>query len=232
VGEGTVWYLYSSRAVPAILNFNPTAKFIVGIRNPLEMASAMHSTEVMVGHETEKSFERAWELQFERKEGREIPAKCTEPMVLYYGDICSTGKQLNRLFSLVKRENAFVYLFDDLKKNPRKVYKSILEFLNLPDDERTEFPILNPHRKVMSKRVSEVVNTLSRKIDVGPLKKKLGIQTGGGLFRAIKKINTKIVKRDPLSASMKNELWQFFSEDVGLLEGLLNKDLQHWNPNR
>src|SRR4030042_1995639 len=36
VGEGTPWYLYSKEAVPNILRFNHSAKFIVMIRNPVD----------------------------------------------------------------------------------------------------------------------------------------------------------------------------------------------------
>lgn len=232
VGEGTVWYLYSKKAIPAILDFNPQAKFIVGIRNPIEMAPAMHATEVMVSHESEKSFARAWELQFERKQGKAIPKKCPEPKVLMYGDICSMGAQLNRMLARVKPEQVYIYLFDDLKQNPKRVYKGILEFLGLRDDGRDDFPVLNPYKRVKSPVIADAINSLSRKIDVGPLKKKMGIKTGGGFFRAIKRMNTKKVKKRPLSPALKKELWEYFRKDVAILENLLDRDLTHWNPNR
>src|SRR3990167_9603139 len=38
VGEGSVFYLASNCAVPSILQFNPQAKFIVMVRNPVDMA--------------------------------------------------------------------------------------------------------------------------------------------------------------------------------------------------
>jgi hypothetical protein len=42
IGEASVWYLSSADAVPAILQYQPEAKFIVMLRNPVEMAPALH----------------------------------------------------------------------------------------------------------------------------------------------------------------------------------------------
>ena len=42
VGEATVWYLSSPEAIDRILKYNSDARFIVMVRNPLEMAPALH----------------------------------------------------------------------------------------------------------------------------------------------------------------------------------------------
>ena len=48
VGEASVWYLSSPVAVQNILRFEPEARFIVLLRNPIEMAVAMHS-QMLIG---------------------------------------------------------------------------------------------------------------------------------------------------------------------------------------
>lgn len=63
VAEGSTHYLYSSVAVPHILKYNPDAKFIVCLRNPVEMAPSLHSERLSWGRETVKSFEKAWDMQ-------------------------------------------------------------------------------------------------------------------------------------------------------------------------
>ena len=43
VGEGSTHYLFSKVAVPNILVYNPDARFIVCLRNPVDMAPSLHS---------------------------------------------------------------------------------------------------------------------------------------------------------------------------------------------
>ncbi|MFO7878451.1 MAG: sulfotransferase, partial [Bacteroidales bacterium] len=63
-GEGSVWYLYSKEAVPNILKFQPDAKFIVMLRNPVDVAYAMHSTHLRNKvNENVDDFKKAWDLQ-------------------------------------------------------------------------------------------------------------------------------------------------------------------------
>ena len=63
VGEASVWYLYSKEAVRNILEFNPNAKFIIMVRNPIKMAPSLHQQLFYNGRETEKDFNKAWCLQ-------------------------------------------------------------------------------------------------------------------------------------------------------------------------
>lgn len=43
IGGASVWYLTSANAVENILNYQPQARFIVMLRNPIEMAPALHA---------------------------------------------------------------------------------------------------------------------------------------------------------------------------------------------
>ncbi len=56
VGEASVWYLYSSVAVASILRYRPDARFIVMLRNPVEMAPALHAEMLLGGHESVRDF--------------------------------------------------------------------------------------------------------------------------------------------------------------------------------
>ena len=63
VGEASTNYLYSREAVPRVLEYNPKAKFIVCVRNPVEMAPSLFAQRVWEGRDTVKCFEDAWRLQ-------------------------------------------------------------------------------------------------------------------------------------------------------------------------
>ncbi len=92
VGEATTGYLRSEKAVPAILKYAPSARFIVCLRNPIEMVQSVHAQLVKKGTEIEVSFERAWALQEVRRRGYSIPKTCHDSKVLLYGQACTLGK--------------------------------------------------------------------------------------------------------------------------------------------
>ena len=52
VGEASVWYLSSTEAVRNILRYQPEARFIVMVRNPVEMAPALPAEMLLSGHES------------------------------------------------------------------------------------------------------------------------------------------------------------------------------------
>lgn len=43
MGKASIWYLYSERAVEEIGEFDPQAKIIVMLRDPVEILHSLHS---------------------------------------------------------------------------------------------------------------------------------------------------------------------------------------------
>ena len=87
VGEGSTEYLRSAVAIPAILDYNPSAKFLVLLRNPVELVHAFHQTQVFTMSEDISSFEDAWRMQNLRSERRNIPLTCIYPCLLKYREV-------------------------------------------------------------------------------------------------------------------------------------------------
>lgn len=79
VMEGSTRYLQSVEAIPAILAFNPQARFIAMVRDPVEVAQAYHMEQRFSLHEDVEDFRTAWNLQDQRAAGQQIPATCGEP---------------------------------------------------------------------------------------------------------------------------------------------------------
>lgn len=52
IGEASTGYLYSKVAVENIEKYSPGARYIVCLRNPIQMAVALHEEELSLGHET------------------------------------------------------------------------------------------------------------------------------------------------------------------------------------
>src|SRR5262245_38442672 len=82
LGEASPSYLYSRTAIRAIDRMFPAARFIVMVRNPLEMMPSYHARLLFTLDEDVADFETAWRLQKQRAIGREIGrASCRERRV-------------------------------------------------------------------------------------------------------------------------------------------------------
>jgi hypothetical protein len=223
IGEGSALYLYSDAAVPNILRVVPDAKFIVMIRNPIEMAVSYHAQLRAGAEEDIGDFATAWRLQEERSNGSRIPRFCREPSALLYGRVCSTGWQLKRLYSRVSRDRVLLLLRDDLKRDAKSVYQRTLEFLGVPDDGRTAFPVYNRRQPRMRSQLVQVgIRTL------GYLSVGRGIGRRLGIFRLIVRLNSRKAENEVLDPQFVSELRNYFHYDVKELSALVGQDLSGW----
>jgi len=113
LGEGSVSYLYAPGAIERILHFNPQARFIVQLRNPLKMLPSYHLRMQFLLQEDQADFETAWGLQAARMRGESIPKRCLDPRLLIYTEVAKFGAQIERLFKIAGREQTHVIIFDD-----------------------------------------------------------------------------------------------------------------------
>ena len=216
VGEASVLYLLSDDAIPNILEYNNASKFIVCVRNPVEMAQSLHEQCVFVGDEKNKNFKDAWYKQRSEWEQRGV-CKITD-----YGPVCQLGWQIERLFARVPSNSIHVVIMDDLRLDARKEYLAVLKFLGVSDDGKTQFPVLNSAKK----RIFPIVNQAARL--AGNVKRRLGIVKGLGLLDAVGRINTHVRPRQKICDALEKELKSYFREDVRLLSDRLQRDLTHW----
>ena len=222
IGEGSVWYLYSSNAVANIAAYNPAAKFIVLLRNPVEMAPSLHEELVFTGREDVADFAAAWRLQEPRRQGRNLPRMVWEPKYVQYGDLCSLGAQVERLFATVPRARVKLVFLEDLITDPAAAYRSILQFLGVDDDCRTDFKPVNQakqRRWPSLLRVAWLVTTM---------KKAVGIEGGLGLWRRVDAYNRIERERMPINAETRRMLQDYFRADIVKLQALAGRDLSHW----
>lgn len=222
IGEASVMYLFSKVAVQNILKQIPEARFIVMVRSPIEIASALHSQALMNMDETIPSFEKAWQMQDERRLTGKVPRQCKEVKMLMYGEIARVGEQVQRLYEQVDQSRIKIIFMDDLKVSPRLVYRETLGFLGVGDDGREHFPVINENRSVRSYFVKNLVD----QVDV--IKRILRINKGLGLKKRIKASNQKITKRDPVEMKFEQELLEFFVDDIKKLEQITERDLSSW----
>lgn len=229
IGEGSTAYIYSAEAIPNILAFQPAAKFIVMLRNPIDMVYALHAQKLLSLEEDVTDFERAWSLQARRLEGECLPKFCREPKLLAYANLGRLGAHLERVFAQVPEAQRKVLLFEDFVQHTRAVYLEVLAFLGVPDDHREEFPPINESQQARVQGLYEFGHRPPEKLInlVGALKRCLGIERLNILSRMLE-WNVRKTQRKPLSPAMMKTLSEAFSGDIDLLAALLGRDLSHW----
>jgi hypothetical protein len=70
-GEASVWQLTSPAAVRNLLRHHFDARFTVMLRNPVELAPALHMEMSVAGHESVRACREARDLQDLSHEGRD-----------------------------------------------------------------------------------------------------------------------------------------------------------------
>jgi len=227
VGEATVWYLFSSQAVPNIERELTGSRYVVMLRNPVDMASSLH--EQMTLHQVEHipDFSDAWEHSPLRRAGQGVRRWVIEPRLLDYQHVCLLGEQLERLFAVVPAERVLVLLLDDIKEDPRREYVRVLEFLGLPVDERVSFPARNPAKRVRwhGLQLGIVFGMKAERVIRG----KLGLPpVHSRLLRGLNDLNKTPRQRPPMQPSVRERLTEYCAEDIRRLERLLGRDLSGW----
>jgi hypothetical protein len=229
VGEASVWYLYSEEAIPRIIARNPRAKFIVLLRNPVNMAHSLHNQLYQALDEDIDDFRRAWDMQAQRSEGRDIPRHCREPKHLLYKQVCSFSHQLERLFAHVPRNQSLVIIADEFGTAPEQTYVRALEFLGLPPDGRASFPRVNSSMTRRSRLLAVALRSIPWQM--APLYRTskavanaVGLRPGA----AISRWNRKERARAPLDPLFRRELAAEFAPDVERVERLLERRLDLW----
>jgi len=226
VGEASVRYLHSRDAVANILRYNAAAKFIVMVRNPAEMVHAWHGQLVFNGEEDVTDFERAWNLQNARRGGESLPCGCIDVSALLYGEFCSVGAQLNRVYESAPRARVHVVLFDDLRDDPAGVYRAVLKFLDAPAEHTPPGGFVAHNRaKVRRRLLRQARHALQ---PLAKLKTALGIRKPFGISKRIEKYEGRAQPRAPLRPEFARALVEYFADDVRLLENLTGRDLSHW----
>jgi hypothetical protein len=234
-GEASVYYLSSAVAVPNILKYDARSRFIVLVRNPVEMLQSLHAMFCYAFYEDRRNCEAAWELQAERRAGRSIPALCDEPALLQYENICRFGSQVERLLAQVGRDQVKIAVFDDLVSTPKSVYEDVLAFLGIPTDGKTSFPRINARQQY---RVAWVARALQSPPGLQRLRARLRHEyyvkqswlgkLAYGTALKLKSYNSKAPRPAEMPAAFRDRLAKVLRPEVERIEQILGRDLGHW----
>lgn len=229
IGDASIFYMFSKEAIKNIYKLNPNAKLLVMLRNPIEMSHSFHQQILFTLDENEKNFEKALNLEENRKKGESIPKDCRASKLLYYSEIAKYGEQLENIYEYFSRENVKVILFDDFKKSNRNSYVEVLNFLEIKDDGRNEFPRVNDSKKAKSNFINKIVNRPPKFAQsIAKLTRKILNKPRLGILSSLDHMNREKLEKKEITIKEKQLLLASYKEDIKKTEKILNKDLSSW----
>jgi len=232
IGEASVWYLFSETAAAEIKAFNPSARIIIMLREPVEMMYSLFQYFRYDGNEPLPVFAAALAAEPDRRAGRRLGRQTYFAPGLVYRDTARFARQVQRYFDVFGRKRVQIVLLEDLAANPAAVYRDTLKFLDvdsaygLPQFER-----VNAAQTVKNRALRAVLNDpglRSAILAVRPWLPQPVFNACHKIERMLNRVNSSAAKPPPLDLELKSELRREFIPEIEKLSELIGRDLSHW----
>ncbi|MBN1523369.1 MAG: sulfotransferase [Spirochaetales bacterium] len=169
IGEASVLYLFSTSAANEIYRFNPDAKIIIMLRNPVERAISHYKIDLNTGF-TRSPITELIENYDEKNTVWGTRSLCLE-MSAYYS-------QIKRFIDIFPKQQLRIYYYDDFIKDPAKIVQDVFSFLGVNSQYKVQTDIKYnpsslpiPRSSTLSSLASKLrIKTLYEKIPVTRLK--------------------------------------------------------------
>ena len=224
--EGSTAYLYSQVAAEAIYAFNPEAKIIMMLREPVDFLFTYHTQMLRTSctFEEVEDFMTAIELEAERKAGKNIPKNCFDEKFLYYSDRASYTEQIERFRKVFPAEQLKIIIHEDFKANNEAVYDDVAAFLGLDTAYRPQFKTINAKVGVRFRRLKQASDQL-----LFPLKQWIRPRLSGGIYKTLRALYRKLFFRTKGLPTLRPEdkivLMRRYKNEVAKLSECLGRDL-------
>ena len=221
VVEATPAYLRSRDAPTNIHAFEPAARILVMVREPVELLRSLHAKMLSRGHEVLENFREAIDAEPARRTGRQLPAGLFWPSSLYYSEWIAFAAQIERYRAVFTADRVKVVVYDDFQRNNASTYAEIARFLGLDASFQATPARTNVNRSV---RFPLLARSLAWVGDL-PVKYVLSERQRQRFGRAIRRVNLKPVHRAPLEPVLRREFMSRFRPEVERLSAVLQRDL-------
>lgn len=228
IGEASHAYLTDPQSAKRIHRFNPQAKIVLILRNPIDRAYSLFNWMRQEGYEWAHSFEHGLELESWRAK-QKLP-NLLHPNYYYNYLYYQSGKystQVKRFIDLFGKEQVLVLTFKELKEAPQKTIDSICDFLAI--QRIKSMPVVkNTSMDVVSGKAQFALRlfTISRMV----LEKRL---TGKRYISKAErdkwiKLGLKNTRPKPLKKSTRTILKKKYKDDIAELSRITGKDFSFW----
>ena len=229
LGEASTRYLVSPAAPAYVHEFNPQARIIAMLRNPVDFVHALHNERVSQGEEPLTDFASALALDDERRAGRRLPAG-SNPLGAVYRDMALFGEQLQRWLDRFGAERVHTIVFDDFARDTAGEFRHVLKFLEVdPEYQPETFEVRNRSHRRRGGVVRKAFDSPPAQwVAHGLVPKLIGSNATSRLARQFRhsRLNRRPNPRPPLPPELRRSLQANFRADVQLLSRLLGRDLE------
>ena len=218
LGDASADNLYYYETADDIFAFNPDAKIIISLRNPIDRAYSAYA-HMRKGFRENLTFEKALMEEENRLEKNYEFLWAYKKCGLYYEGV-------KHYIDVFGRENVHIVLFDDMKSDIKRVLGNICSFLQIeaypfPDTDRI-------HNKSNAPKIgikTTVYKTLfvDRGLSNRIVKKLFSKET-----RRRIQLRYEQGKQETIKKSTEEYLLDYYREDIEKLQELLGIDLSRW----
>jgi len=206
--DASTAYLPSTNAAENIFNYNPNAKIIVCLRNPITRAYSHFNMALKYGKE-QRTFMEAVKA--------ESKLKARWGWEEGYLELGLYAPQLKRWLKHFDTKQVYIVWQEQMLEDANQVLEEIKNFLGLSSMFKTPNNTVHGSEVPKSKIVSKMIGGIGPKV-------------ASALPNIVKQKVKKIVlsKPDPMDKEACSFLLRYFATSIKELEALLNKDLSHW----
>jgi len=232
-GEASVWYLFSHQAAKEIKEFNPNARVIIMLREPLDMLYSLYFTFRWDGNEHLTTFEDALAAENERRSGKRVTRQTYFMQGLAYREAARYTDQVKAYFDAFGRERCHVILYEDFATDVSGVYSKTLDFLGVDSREMpANFEKVNANKSVRNQLVRAILHdkmVRSAALAIRPWLPRRMFSAMQKFDAFVRKANARPHVRPPLPPELLSRLKREFAPEVERLSSLLRHDLTHWS---
>ncbi len=218
-GEATPKYLYSDTALAALTAHADDIRLIVMLRNPVDLAMAMHAQNLRQGREREPDFARAWARG---------PAAAGDLLTdyRYWG---RPGARLEKYMAAFPAERLRVLILEeDMGENAATTHAEILSFLGLAPHQLQSYAAENPRRSYRSARLQGLSRRARRAAYA--VMARLGMRPGGtGVLKVLDRLNGNRPGKTQIPVELRQAVAADLSEDALHVAKLLGRSQLPWN---
>ncbi|MGB0652276.1 MAG: sulfotransferase family protein [Thermoplasmatota archaeon] len=226
IGEGSVGYLYSEAATRNVHAFDPEAKLIVMLRDPVSMVPSYHSQLLYECWEPLVDLEEALDAEDDRRQGKRLP-KGIDFRTLAYSEVADYAPHIERWQETFGKDALLVLLMDDLKADAAGTYRRVLEHLGVDPGHEPDLKVVNPAKDVRYRRLHRFVTRPPYWLHWG--RQTLPITTRRGrVLQRVKRWNARPAQKKPMPDHLRARLAEIYGPKVRDLERVIGRDLSHW----
>jgi hypothetical protein len=228
--DASVQYLGSRCAAQEIKQFDPLAKVLIMVRNPVNLMYSLHGQSLYSQEEDISDFSQALAAEDDRLAGRRLPPHMHRLEHVCYRENARLAPKVARYLEVFGPENTLVLIFEEFVNDPLDAYLETLRFLGLEDDGNRDFAVVNSGNKgIRHEGLAQFLRhppAPVRRLVRGALPSKaLRQRIGEKASKPILQASTVTTERPPMDKSLRALLSKEFAYQQIELERLLERQL-------